>query len=257
MRPTTIKTTPWILAILFLAAASQAFAEQARYIEERAYVGGFGLVASLSDEMNYGFAGTNGYITMDSQDYHDLALTPKIKANYGFGGLVGYRRGDYAVELSYCRSEHKAEYKYVFVLKEYATTALFQSFNVDLKRFILTQFPVQPYVSMGMSFPWVVFKNAGNTYTYRYDTPDSWVYIKTSSQDVSYSGMGFNLGAGLELFATPLVSVTGGVVQRWAGYGNSKGADNKDRDLLNNAMVQTSLRDSSLGFHVGATISFH
>jgi len=255
MRPSTTKTTPWILASLILLLAADAFAERARFIEERAYVGGLGLIAKLSDETNYGFAGDNGYISMDSQDYHDATLVPKIKTNYGFGGLVGYRRGDYALELSYWRSSHKAEFNDTFV--DYSTTALFQSFNLDLKRFLLTHLPVQPYVSMGISFPWVVFKNASATYLYAWDEVDRWVYFVTDPKDASYSGTGFNLGVGLEVFATPLVSVTGGVVQRWAGYPTSKGADNKVRELLNHAGIQTSMRDSSLGVHVGATITFN
>lgn len=250
MRPTLLKTTPWILAILFLTAAPLAEAK-ARYVEERAYVGAFGLFAGLSNDANYGFAGDGAFIYLENENYRDYELTPKMKTNYGFGGLVGYRRGDYALEVSYWRSEHKSEF-----LDYYEDKALFQSFNLDLKRFLFTYFPVQPYLSFGMSFPWVVFKNAGNVYVLEGDTPGYLLFLARDPKDVSYSGIGFNLGVGFELFATRTVSLTGGAVQRWAGYSSSKGADNEPKELANSVMIPTSLRDSSIGFHFGATINF-
>jgi opacity protein-like surface antigen len=246
MRPATKITTPCILAILFLAAASAAFAARPRYVEERAYVGGFGLVSSVSSEKGMGFDGLSGVWGIHSSGLTIVSLVPKIKSNYGFGGLVGYRRGDYALEVSYWRSSHRAEYTDPSIgVVTFQDRALYHSFNVDLKRFLFTHLPAQPFVSGGLTFPWISIENAS--------TISGTGYYSIAS----YSGFGFNLGVGLEFFALPNVTITGGAIRRWADYTNLRSADRQNTVIyLLDPNEPVGIRDSSFNFYAGATVDF-
>lgn len=246
MRPATTKTTPWILAILILAAASPVFSARARYVEERTYVGALGLITDISDGPGLTFNGKYTVTGIHSSGATILSLIPKIKTNYGFGGLVGYRRGDYALEVSYWRSSHKAEYTDPSIgTVTFQDRALYHSINLDLKRFILTYLPAQPFFSFGLSFPWLVIDNSS--------TIAGTDYLWTSS----YSGLGFNAGVGVELFAMPNLTVTGGLIRRWSDYTNLRGADRQNTNiyLLDSSEV-VGIRDSSFNFYAGVTYDF-
>lgn len=251
MRPTFLKTTPWLLALLFLGTISTADAKT-RYVEERSYVGVFGQFASISDDPGIGFDGIAGVSRSYSSGVTTYSLIPKIKDNYGFGGLVGYRRGDYAAEVSYARSSHKAEYDGEYFWGTTGTfqdTATYNAFNVNLKRYLFTYLPIQPYVLGGLCFPWLVVENATII-----DGPEYSWYINSAS----YSGMGFNLGVGLEFFVMPNVTITGGAIRRWNDFSHLRGASKQSSEVIMPSLddVPMGIKDSSFNFHAGATIDF-
>jgi hypothetical protein len=212
-------------------------------VEERPYVGFFGVFTGISDGPGTSFSGKYKVTLIHSAGVTIKSLVPKIKENYGFGGLVGYRHGDYGVEISYWRSEHKAEYK--DSTTTFQDKAVYHSFNLDLKRFLFTHLPVQPFVSGGLSFPWIVVNNASII--------DGTDYLWT----VSFSGMGFNLGVGLEFFVLPNVTITGGAVRRWSDYGYARAADRQNTKIyLITPDEPVGIRDASFNFYAGATIDF-
>jgi len=241
----------WTLVFLLLCASqTQAgiFNEQPKnLIEERSYAAVFGTLCDINHSGNF-----NGsvYITPASSTSgpQEMSLVPRIKRSFGAGALVGYRRDQYALEIAYWRSNHIAQWD-GGTSTVYESTAVYQSVNLDLKRYFFPKIPAQPYLQMGMSFPWLDVKDA--SFAYASDGT-----VSNASSDATYSGLGFNLALGMEIYVNSVFSVFGGVEQRWSGFNKVKGYYRETEDVQNGVNSSFNLKGEGVNFFAGATVSF-
>lgn len=91
-----------------------------------------------------------------------------------------------------------------------------------------------------------------------YDT-NSGVPVLLQTNDETLSGIGLNLGAGLEIYIGDGFSLLGGVEQRWAGFNQINGAakiagNNLDFDY--NPKDAGNAEGDGLNLFVGTTVGF-
>jgi hypothetical protein len=194
------------------------------FIKSRSYIGAVGISSTLDQWGD--FNGSNslvyGPVTYETSPVTALTnieydLIPSITRSYGWGVLVGQREGPWAVEASFWRSDHTASF---FAGGATITEpASLQSINIDFKRYLFTQLPTQPFVSVGVSFPWLWVRQFSSIYTPT--SPPTYL----STNDETISGIGFNLGAGLEIYLDNNFSLVGGAYQRWTGFNQVNGAE--------------------------------
>lgn len=222
------------------------------FIKTRAYVGAIGTSASIDSDgdFNNSLRFTHSYSGLTEFD-----LVPSISRNFGFGGLIGYRTGAWAAEISYCSSDHDSVWSDRFFNPSapttYFGTASYQSINVDFKRYLFTKYPTQPFISLGLSFPWLVVRDGSLL-----DFGGGINYI----DDATISGIGFNLGAGLEIYLGQDYSLVGGVTERFSGFNQINGAAKQAANVLTmtgNNTEQANLEGNGFNFYIGATLGFH
>lgn len=208
------------------------------FIKSRVYIGAFGISSTIDQWGDF-----NGTIiaSHNSGTETELDLIPAIDRKFGWGALIGYRRGPWAVEMSYWRSDHTATFNNGVTL---TTPASLQSLNFDFKRYFFTQAPTQPFFQFGFSLPWLWVRQASSL------VPSNLV------DDETISGIGFNLGAGLEIYLDNNFSIMGGVIQRWTGFNQINGAAKIPENTLyddGNPSDIGSLEGDGLNFYAGMT----
>lgn len=215
------------------------------YLHNRTYVGVVGTSISVN---NTGlFSGTN-YSLVNAPAY-DLGIIPSLSQAYGWGLLVGHREEAYALEVSYWQSSHTATFgpgmigsnegPSTTLTSQYQGTAVYNSINIDFKRYFLTDLQFQPFLDLGVSFPWITISDAdidgsGNVWP------------------LTLAGLGFDLGVGVEYYITPNFSLVAGVYQRWASFNQFQGSQLEYNTL---SLYGTNTNDGSgLNFTVGTTL---
>jgi hypothetical protein len=216
----------WVIVLIFIFyffTGSIVLAEEERvyYAKNGFYMG----VTTPYNTINGDFDGETILVASD-----EIVLVPEIENNYGWGILIGGRDKNGAVELSYLRSTHDAS----FLGAE--GEAVYNMINLDLKGYFLADKPVQPYLLMGLCIPWLVVEDASAT---AYEVGD-----------VTFKGIGLNLGAGLAYYFHPRVSINGGVTYRWITYTSAEGVSGKNRS------IEDELSGNGLSFNVGMAFTF-
>lgn len=130
----------------------------------------------------------------------------------------------------------------VTLTQQFQDTAVYNSINVDFKRYFFTEAQTQPFISLGVSFPWIVVQNAASDQN-------------GDIAPLTVAGLGLNLGVGLEYYLSPDISLVGGVYQRWASFDEFKGLASQYNQL---AIYGNSTSDAGggLNFAVGTTLGF-
>jgi hypothetical protein len=237
----------WVLGFLLLCAAqTQAgiFNEQPKnLIDERSY--GSVFLSSCDINGSGDFGGNLTLIPALGTDPQELNLVPHVKRGIGGGAMVGYRSGLYAVEVSYWRSNNNVEYYQAGTT--YGSTAVYQAVNVDLKRYFFPRIFAQPFISGGFTFPWLDVKDA----SYPYNLPNT-----SLVGHASYSGWGFNLTGGMEIYLNSNFSVFGGIQERWDSFGSVKGYTRTSADVKNSDGTKFSLQGNGVNFIAGLTACF-
>jgi hypothetical protein len=237
------------------------------YIQHRTYIGVFGTSADI-DNLN-DFNGNQAYaegpvtsvsgsVTTISNEEFDYI--PTINRNFGFGGMVGHREGPWAAEVSYWYSNHTATiYSAINPgVPAFVTTATYTTINLDLKRYFLTTIPTQPFIDLGMNFAFLSSHNTSELWDPNIADPNTGlppVYI--GSDDQTDSGLGLNLGAGLEIYIGNGFSLVGGVVQRFTTFSGISGAGKIDGTFfpMNDPTNPTgAIEGNGLNFYVGTTV---
>jgi hypothetical protein len=245
MRKTFLLLT---LAMVFLSFVGRTWADGPNdYLHSRTYIGILGTSVSVGNQGE--FTGLN-YSRVDTPSY-EITLIPSLAQNFGYGVLVGHREESYALELSYWESQHIATFGQgtiksndgsALIGGSYQETAVYRSVNVDFKKYFLTNIELQPFLDLGVSFPWI-------------DIP----YADTDGQGRFYqatlAGLGFDLGIGVEYYLSPTLSLVGGAYQRWASFDEFKGFNTQFAQLMQYGNP-TSDEGSGLIFSVGTTLGF-
>jgi len=241
-----------VMGLLVLGGVNWAWADgnPADYLHNRTYVGLVGTSVSMD---NTGlFTGLN-YSVVNTPVY-DLSLIPTLSQAFGWGLLVGHREEAYAIEVSYWQSNHTATFGPGVLSSNYGPgipvtlttalsgTAVYNSVNVDFKRYFLTDLQLQPFLDFGVSFPWITVSDAD-------------IDISGDVKTLTLEGLGFNLGVGVEYYLTPNFSLVAGAYQRWGSFSQFQGSDTQ-ANTLSLLGSNPSNEGSGLNFAVGTTVGF-
>jgi hypothetical protein len=225
------------------------------FIKSRTYIGIVGISQVIDSNGDFNGLNTMEFgpvtfqttpVTLTTLPEYDLI--PEINRNFGFGILAGHREGPWAVEVSFWRSDCTATYSGGGPVT-FTYPASFQSINVDFKRYIFTQLPTQPFVSLGVCFPWVWVSQGSEIINGSIVTQN----------DETISGIGFELGAGLEIYLDKNFSLVGGGFQRWTGFNQVNGAEKLGEDGMyfdGNPSNVGAIEGDGLNFYVGTTVGF-
>ena len=250
----------WLLAlglILMTGLVSAAWAQDDEdagkrdLIKNRTYIGFLGTSATIDQWGDFQGLLTFTSISSDPASNVEKDIVPTINRNFGFGVLVGHREGPWAAEVSFMRSDHTATFTggSAVTITEPASLC---SINFDFKRYFLTTLPVQPFINMGLSLPWLWIRQGSSLY-------DSTVTTLLMVNDETISGIGFNLGGGIEIYLNQDISLLGGAYQRFTSFDQISGAAKIPFDSLqlnNNATDIGSIEGDGLHFYAGATFGF-
>lgn len=215
------------------------------FVHQRTYLGIVGTSVGVSSD---GVFNGENYSRYDNP--YEIVLLPTIAQNFGFGIFVGHREETYAMEIGYWQSEHLTTFGPGDVIAPGPTTlaipkfedkASYRAVNVDFKKYFLTELPYQPFVNLGVGFPWVDLANAA----------------ANSSGDVSVAtvaGLSLNLGVGVEYYLTSNISFIGGAYQRWTSFDQFKGHASQYGPLSPGG--GGSHDGSGIHFAIGTTVGF-
>jgi hypothetical protein len=130
----------------------------------------------------------------------------------------------------------------VTLTQQYQDTAVYNSVNIDFKRYFFTETQTQPFINLGVSFPWIVVQNAASD-------------ANGNMGPLTLAGLGLNLGVGMEYYLSPDLSFFGAAYQRWASFDEFKGVGIQFNQL---AQYGNSNSDAGggLNFAVGTTLGF-
>lgn len=223
--------------------AAQADGNPNDYLHTRTYLGFVGTSISID---NTGLFSGNRY-SVSQIPVYDLALIPSLSSAVGWGILAGHREENYALEVSFWQSSHTATFNAgvagsnqqtpVTINSSAVGTATYNSINLDFKRYFLTDLPVQPFLDLGVSFPWI-------------DLADADIDGSGNLHTLTLSGLAVNLGLGIEYYLTPEISLVAGAYQRWGSFDQFKGSQ-----IEYNTLNSTGSDEASgLNFAFGATL---
>ncbi len=174
--------------------------------------------------------------------HFDLAFyIPKLERKTSVGLGFGYIHASWMWELSYLRSDLTAS------VEDRNTPALFQAIQITGRTFLLREFPVKPFISLGISIPWLRIDNGAE--------------LNAQKLKASYIGLEAVLGAGLAVRIGPSVVLNGGASWRLGGFFYTSG-EGAGRDITNLSVGQGGprwgrwLRSSSLGLTFGLGFVF-
>jgi hypothetical protein len=166
---------------------------------------------------------------------------PVLKSAIAPGLGLGYKRDAWQWELLYIGSGHRA------VLPDREVDSSFHSIELDSRTFLIRNFPLKPYLLLGLSIPWLNVDSGSELYGVRHNA--------------AYIGFGVNLGGGLQWEIAPFLFVSGGALYRIIGYyyvsGEGKGRDITDLHVGHEGPTWKSwLKTSSLGVTFGLGLVF-
>ncbi|HXL73458.1 MAG TPA: hypothetical protein VN963_07540 [bacterium] len=217
------------------------------YLHSRTYVGVVG--TSISVDNTGLFSGQN--YSVANTPVYDLSLIPAISQGFGWGVLVGHREEVYALEVSFWQSTHNATFGPGVISSgygspttfatSYAGTAVYSSINVDFKRYFLTELQFQPFLDLGVSYPWITIGNAD-------------IDASGNLWPLTLEGLGFNVGVGAEYYINTDISIIAGAYQRWSSFGQFTGS--QTANTLSLYGTNPSEEGSGLNFAVGTTLGF-
>ena len=174
--------------------------------------------------------------------HFDLAFhVPKLADGLAAAFGIGIVRATWMWELDYVRSERGA------TAGGRGTSALFQAIEITGRSFFFKNAPVHPYVSVGISVPWLKVNGGAELYG--------------EALDASYIGLEALLGAGAAARIGPAIVVHAGVVWRVGGFFYATG-EGKGRDITTLAEGQGGprwgrwLKTSSVGLDFGLGFVF-
>ena len=222
------------------------------YLHSRTYVGVVGTSISVS---NTGLFTGQNYSASNPPapaPAYDLSLIPSLSQAFGWGIFAGHREEAYALEVSYWQSSHNAVFGPGVISSNYGSpttlatsysgTAVYNSINIDFKRYFLTDLQLQPFLDLGVSFPWITISDAD-------------IDINGNPWPLTLEGVGLNVGIGVEYYITPNFSLTAGAYQRWTSFSQYQGSQ-QQANSLSLYGTNSSEDGSGLNFAVGTSVGF-
>jgi opacity protein-like surface antigen len=183
-------------------------------IQSRSYVGVFLSYMGINKDKEF-----DGNWAGASSSPPEFDIVSGINSNIGFGFLVGHREGDVALEVSYWRSDHST-YWAPGTPSSVTGTATYQSVEVNLKRYLFTEQRVQPFLQIGLGNPWLNYPDGSTD--------------GTNVSAFSLSGLGFDVGGGVEIYIDNVFSIVGGLFYRWGTFDHAYGIQKIEWTALGN-----------------------
>lgn len=225
-----------LLIISLLLAGSVSAVTKQPNVQKRYYIG----INLPYNTIGGDFSKTSLIEVRDTSNIvTEVLMTPELKDGMGFGITAGYTKVGlnhigYSVELSYHRTSH--DYAWSF----YTGKATLSVVNFDFKG-LYSLSVVEPYLFLGIAIPWINIENGGGLRA-------NGTYDLDKKTDAKYTGIGFNIGAGIEFFLTPSISFGGRAAYRWIRYSNVTGYSGK-------VSIQGGVKGS--GMHICAGLTFN
>lgn len=161
----------------------------------------------------------------------DIIIQPEIDGGFGYGILAGYGfTPAWALELSYLASSHDAEFL------GGSGDVKYSAFNIDLKYSLLTSQATQPYFRVGIGFPKLVVEDGSASFLGQVG-------------DAEYTGVGLNLGVGVDHYVTPHFSVGAGATYRIVEYDEAEG-------VVGSGKIDDNLDGDGFGLMLSAAYHF-
>lgn len=195
------------LVLFALAAPLHAQTTQPAYPK----VGGFAGVTFVPSFTFDGetFDGLSSYKQIDGEE---LVFLPKLDKQPMIRGILGYRARQASLELSYERTQHDGTFA-----DEFAMDATFQAFNVDARYFFLPTKRVQPHVLIGGTMPFLKVKDGG--------------FLDPDLGDARFRGYGLNTEAGITVYPTQQIGISGGYSYRMIWFDRVTGVTETHYEL--------------------------
>lgn len=198
-----------VLCLLILSPAPLRAQEEEPPVPAAAATGkGEGFFLSVSTRTLAFKGDLNGKLVL--WHFEKAFFSPRLESAPGLGIGIGVKHAGWLWELGYVRSSHTAE------LPDRMSRAVYHSLEINGKSFLLKKFPLQPYVSLGISVPWLTVSDGSE--------------FRGVRTGASYIGIGVQAGAGFLADITRLFFVSGGVGWRVLGYFYTSG-EGKGRDI--------------------------
>jgi hypothetical protein len=242
-----LKTITGVLA-LALAGGWAARAQAEDFLHTRSYLGLMATSAVIDGGGEF-----NGTLYSRTDNPYEINVIPALSRNFGLGILLGHREENYAAEVSFWLSDHTGTFGPVnltggagssnFASQAQATVS-YNSVNVDFKRYFLSDMNLQPFLDLGVSFPWVTIPNSAE---------DAFGNVGSTS----VTGLGLNLGIGAEWYLDDHFSVTATILQRWASFDRFKGSFDSQYSTLSLVGASPGDGGNGLDFTVGTTIGVY
>jgi hypothetical protein len=213
-----------LVIIVVFGVVQFAFAEQLLYAKTGIYVG-------LSLPYNNIEGDFNGDTALVGAS--DIILVPSIENGFGFGISLGVTSGQFAGEINYLRTTHDGNFQGAKGDVEYNLV------NLDGKYYFLAHKRVQPYLLMGLSFPWLTIVDGSATLS---PTP--------SVGDATLNGIGLNLGTGIAYYLHPRISINAGIIYRPLLYTRAEG-------VVGEGELEDTIDGSGFNFSVGIAYIFY
>jgi hypothetical protein len=259
--PRLFPAAPWAAAFLVSALVGPLLADTENpgdYLHSRTYVG----VVATSVSVGSGVFNNLDYSAVQTPQY-EIDLLPALAQNFGFGILAGHREEAYALEVSFWQSNHTATFgggsivvpsptgsgTSTAAVPAYSETATYNSINLTFKRYFLTKIDLQPFVAVGVVFPWVTIPDGATTWNPQ-DTN------KEEFANLTVAGLGLNLGLGLEYYLSPNLSFVGGGYYRFSSFNQYKSFAYGYNPISQMTAGPTDLSANGLVFELGTTVGF-
>jgi hypothetical protein len=222
------------------------------YLHSRTYVGVVGTSISVSNTGLFSGQNYSAANPPSNLPAYDLGIIPSLSQAFGWGIYAGHREEAYALEVSFWQSNHNATFgpgvisssygSPTTLTGSYAGTAIYNSINVDFKRYFLTDLQLQPFLDLGVSFPWITINDAD-------------IDIHGNPWPLTLEGVGLNLGIGVEYYITPNFSLIAGAYQRWVSFSQYQGSQQQANPL---SLYETNSSEdgSGLNFTIGTSVGF-
>ncbi len=205
-------------------AAQLVFAQELYYAKTGIYMG-------LSLPYNTIGGDFNGDTVLVGSS--DIILVPSIEGGYGFGITLGVTSGQVAGEMSYLRTTHDASFQGL------KGDVVYNMVNLDGKYYFLAHERAQPYLLLGLSFPWLTIIDGSATLT-----------APPSVGDATFTGIGLNLGTGIAYYLNPRVSINAGINYRLVWYTRAGGVVEEEK-------LEDALSGHGFNFNVGISYIFY
>jgi hypothetical protein len=156
---------------------------------------------------------TNSIGTKDAHyyNYYEDYYVPTLQSAEGLTitGGIDFTQG--ALEFSFTSSSHEGSYKDIYQNTPYDAT--YNIFDINYKGFVSDSEKIRPYWLVGLCITSLVVKDGYyDSYWGSYD-------------DATYTGVGLNLGGGIDLKILPKLSLKGEVIYRAVAYSSVSTSD--------------------------------
>lgn len=157
---------------------------------------------------------------------------PMLKDGNGYTVSIGHKWKRSLWEVFFMRTTHETTFQ------DDPGHAAYSAFGMDGKIFLLSNFPIRPYVLIGFNIPWLTVKNGA--------------ILNKTIKNAAYIGVCLDAGAGLLIHLNSKLFLSGGMIYRVIGMLSTL-SPGKPRDFLDLFYDRTGSRLTNYFWSRGLT----